>query len=237
MRWLYTFSGAVAANSIGLLERTCHMRDQGLPTLCVLALVIAISPVTPVDGQAQTSTSQKTTAAGKTAWTQPRTQWGDPDLQGIIWNYATITPFERPGEFGDKDVLTDEEVAEFERQTLERRRATQQTAGQDWWDPGTKVMPTRQASLVVDPPNGRIPGMTPEAQKNAAARAKARRDRGPADSPEVLGLNERCIVGAAAGPPIVPGPFNNDIQFIQTRDYIVIFTEMINQAPLLPMHC
>jgi hypothetical protein len=132
-------------------------------------------------------------------------------------------------------VLTDDEVAEFERQTLERRRATQQTAGQDWWDPGTKVMPTRQASLVVDPPNGRIPPMTPEAQKSAAARAKARRDRGPADSPEVLGLNERCIVGAAAGPPIVPGPFNNDIQFIQTRDYIVIFTEMIHQARIVPM--
>jgi hypothetical protein len=222
------------------------MRDRGLPTLCVLALVIAIGSVTPVavEGQAQTPTSdnqtsasKKTTAAGKTGktWTQPRTPWGDPDLQGITWNYATITPFERPEEFGGKDVLTDDEVAEFERQTLERRRATQQTAGQDWWDPGTKVMPTRQASLVVDPPNGRIPPMTPEAQKSAAARAKARRDRGAADSPEVLGLNERCIVGAAAGPPIVPGPFNNDIQFIQTRDYIVIFTEMIHQARIVPM--
>src|SRR5260370_17480157 len=112
MRWLYTFSGAVAANSIGLLERTCHMRDQGLPTLCVLALVIAITPVTPVDGQAQTSTSQKTTAAGKTAWTQPRTQWGDPDLQGIICNYATITPLGRPGASGYKDLPTHHTAAE-----------------------------------------------------------------------------------------------------------------------------
>src|ERR1700687_5092056 len=84
------------------LERTCHMRAQGLTTLCVLALVIAIGLVTPVavEGQAQapsnknqTSTSKKTTAAGKTAktWAQPRTPWGDPDLQGITWNYATIT--------------------------------------------------------------------------------------------------------------------------------------------------
>ena len=222
------------------------MRGQGLTTLCILAVVSAFSSLTPVaaEGQAQTSpnknqasTDKKTTAAGRTAktWTQPRTPWGDPDLQGITWNYATITPFERPEEFGGKDVLTDDEVAAFERQTLERRRATQQTAGQDWWDPGTKVMPTRQASLVVDPPNGRVPPMTPEAQKNAAARAKARRDRGPADSPEVLSLNERCIVGAAAGPPIVPGPFNNDIQFIQTPAYIVIFTEMIHQARIVPM--
>jgi hypothetical protein len=222
------------------------MRGQGLTPLCILALVSAMSSLTPVgaQGQAQTSpnknqasTDKKTTAAGSTAktWIQPRTPWGDPDLQGITWNYATITPFERPEEFGGKDVLTDDEVAAFERQTLERRRATQQTAGQDWWDPGTKVMPTRQASLVVDPPNGRVPPVTPEAQKNAAARAKARRDRGPADSPEVLSLNERCIVGAAAGPPIVPGPFNNDIQFIQTPAYIVIFTEMIHQARIVPM--
>ncbi len=83
------------------------MRDQGLTTLCVLALVIAIGSVNPVavEGQAQpptsksqTSTSKKTTAAGTTAktWTRSRTPWGDPDLQGIIWNYATITPFERP---------------------------------------------------------------------------------------------------------------------------------------------
>jgi len=220
------------------------MRDQGLMTLCVLALVIAIGSLTPVavEGQAQTSTNKYQTSTNKTTaartaktWTQPRTPWGDPDLQGITWNYATITPFERPGEFAGKDVLTDDEVAEFEKQTLERRRATQQTAGQDWWDPGTKVMPTRQASLVVDPPDGRVPPMSPEAQKQAAARAKARRDRGAADSPEVLNLNERCIVGAAAGPPIVPGPFNNDIEFIQTRDYIVIFTEMIHQARIVPM--
>src|SRR6202521_3995689 len=222
------------------------MRHQRLTPPGVLALVIAISTVTPVavKGQAQTSTnknqtspSQKTTATGTTAttWTQPRTPWGDPDLQGITWNYATITPFERPGEFDGKDVLTDDEVAEFERQTLERRRATNVTAGQDWWDPGTKVMPTRQASLVVDPPDGRVPPMSPEAQRNAAGRAKARRDRGPADSPEVLSLNERCIVGAAAGPPIVPGPFNNDIEFIQTRDYVVIFTEMIHQARIVPI--
>src|SRR5579864_985219 len=120
--WLYTER-----------ERTCQMRDQGFTLLCVLALAIAINPVTPaaVDGQAQTSpanqgqtsTSKRATAPGKAAnaWTQPRTPWGDPDLQGIIWNYATITPFERPEEFAGKDVLTAEEVAQFERQTLERR--------------------------------------------------------------------------------------------------------------------
>src|SRR5579862_2364248 len=120
--WLYTER-----------EGTCQMRDQGLTLLCVLALAIAIDAVAPaaVDGQArtsspnqsQTSTSKKETNAGKTAntWTQPRTPWGDPDLQGIILNYATITPFERAEECAGKDVLTAEEVAEFERQTLERR--------------------------------------------------------------------------------------------------------------------
>jgi hypothetical protein len=215
------------------------MGDQGFTPLRILALVIATSSMTPIaiEGRAQTSTNTKTTGATGTAkaWTQPRTPWGDPDLQGITWNFATITPFERPEEFAGKDVLTDEEVADFERQTLARRRATNQTAGQDWWDPGTKVMPTRQASLVVDPPNGRIPPLTPEAQKNAATRAQARRERGPAQSPEELNLNERCILWAAAGPPIVPGPFNNDIQFFQTRDYVVIFNELIHDARIVPM--
>src|SRR5438045_9653171 len=75
--------------------------------------------------------------AAQRAWTPPRTPWGDPDFQGI-WTYATMTPLERPREFAEKAVLTAEEAAVYERQTDERQRTTNNTAGVDWWEPGTR---------------------------------------------------------------------------------------------------
>jgi hypothetical protein len=190
------------------------MRERCLAALGVLVGLVAV------------------TTAG--AWTQPRTPWGDPDLQGI-WNYATMTSLERPREFAAKDVLTGDEAAAFEQQTRERRDATNNTAGPDWWDAGTNLLINRRTSLVVDPPTGRLPPMTSDAQKKAAARAQARRDRGPADSAEDLALNERCILWSTAGPPMLPGPYNNNVEFIQTRGFVVIFNEMIHDARIVPL--
>src|SRR5215467_130027 len=100
----------------------------------------------------------------------PVTPWGDPSFEGV-WNYATMTPLERPRELADKAQLTGQEAAAYEKQILDRQSVTNNTAGPDWWDPGTRHLVDRRTSLIVDPPNGRLPPLTPSAQAKAAERA------------------------------------------------------------------
>jgi len=169
------------------------------------------------------------TADAQQRWTPPKTEWGDPDFQGV-WNYAMLTPLERPANLGDKAVFTEEEAAAFERQYLQRQEAnTTVTAGFDWWDPGTARLANRRTSLIVDPANGRMPALTPQ--------ASSRRGRGAArtDGPEDLGLNVRCLQYPTAGPPMMPGMYNVDIQFVQTKQYVVILNEMIHDARIVPL--
>src|SRR3954471_17989694 len=80
---------------------------------------------------------------------------GDPSLEGV-WNYATMTPLERRRDFADKATLSDADAAAYERQTIERQSVTNNTAGPDWWDPGTRRLVDRRTSLIVDPANGRL---------------------------------------------------------------------------------
>lgn len=173
----------------------------------------------------------------------PRTPWGHPDLQGI-WSAATITLFERPADMAGKAFLTEEEAANFERRTAETSNRDRRDGGADadvaraynefWWDRGSKVVPTRRTSLVVDPPDGRIPPLTADAQKRLNAQAEARKARGPADYPEDRNLWERCIV---RGVPTVmlPQPYNNNYQIYQTPGYVVIVAEMIHDARIIPL--
>src|SRR6476646_9778449 len=168
---------------------------------------------------------------------------GRPDLQGI-WNFSSLTPLERPAQFAGKPILTDAEAAEFERQTLERIDADRRrdTADADvaqaynnaWYDRGTRVVGTKRSSLIVDPPDGRIPSLTRDGQGLAAARVEARRGRGPADGPEDRSLAERCLL-FNAGPPLLPGPYNNNLEIVQTRDYIAIANEMIHDVRIVPL--
>ena len=195
----------------------------------LLTLVGVLSPVMisgPVTMHAQTSTPIQRSS------TPPRTAWGDPDLRGV-WDYATMTPLERSREMAGKAVFTAEEAAAYERQVLERQKTGLNTGGPDYWD--QVHLANRRTSLIVDPPNGRIPPLTPEAQKRAAAMAQARGERGPADSVEDLGLGVRCLQWANAGPPMLPGLFNNNVQLFQTRDYVTIYNEMSHQARIVPM--
>jgi hypothetical protein len=135
-------------------------------------------------------------------------------------------------------VLTEEEAAELEQQTLKTNNQDRRDgAGTDadvarayndfWWDRGTKVVSTRQTSLVVDPPDGRVPALTAEGQKRATARAA----RGY-DSWEDRSLWERCIT---RGLPMIPGPYNNNYQILQTPGYVVILHEMIHDARIIPL--
>jgi len=172
-----------------------------------------------------------------------RTPWGDPDLQGL-WTNATITPFERPAELSGKPVLTEQEAAEYEKRTNQARDADSRAGGteadlgraynQFWYDRGTKVVASRRTSLVVDPPDGRVPALTPEGQAKADARAAARK-RSPADGPEDRPLAERCILWPTAGPPMLPSGYNNNYQILQTPGYVVILIEMIHDVRIIPL--
>jgi len=214
------------------------MSHRFLASLGVLAAV-SLAPA-PVAGQTPAAKSKKT-AAAKT-WTPPRTPWGQPDLQGI-WDFATITPMERPKELEGKDVLTAEEASEFEQRTLVQRNPDRRDGGsqadvgraynQFWWDYGSKVIGTKRTSLVVDPPDGRIPPLAPEARQRSEARAAVARL--PAAGPEDRNLWERCILGGNAGPPMTPGAYNNNVQLFQAPGYVVILNEMINDARIVPL--
>jgi hypothetical protein len=195
------------------------------------AAAIAAAPmVARLTAQAHAPAARGSPAA---AWTAPRTAWGVPDFDGV-WNYATMTPLERPREFADKDVLSAAEAAAYERRTTDRQANANNTAGPDWWDPGTTHLAGGRTSLIVDPADGRLPPLTPEAQKAAAARAQTRR-RGPAEGPEDLALKERCLAWETAGPPMMPAVYNNNVQFIQTKNDVVIVNEMIHEARIIPM--
>src|SRR5215470_13966904 len=179
-------------------------------------------------------------------WTSPRTPWGHPDLQGI-WDYRTITPLERPTALSGKQFLTDEEAATFERE--ENRRQNRDLIdpakgglnyppggvipyNEFWYDRGNTVVGSKRTSLIVDPPDGRLPPLTPVGQKLADATAAADREtqlgHPHADSYEDLPLQERCIQSAGTL-PILPGPYNNNIQIFQDAGYVAIVNEMIHE--------
>lgn len=166
--------------------------------------------------RAVTSTRRKPVSASTQAplWRMPRTAAGHPDFQGATWNFATMTPLER-AQGVDKDIFTEAEAAAFEKQTVERQTATTNN-GYDWWDAGTRHLDRRRTSLIVDPADGRLPTLTAEAQRRVAT--AGRPAGGPASGPEDFPFNTRCISWANVGPPMLPSPYNDNIQFIQTRD-------------------
>jgi hypothetical protein len=139
--------------------------------------------------------------------------------------------------------LTEQEAAELERQTVARMNRDRRDGGadpdvarvhNDFWGSGTRVVPTRRTSLVIDPPDGRIPPLTPEAQKRQAAVTANRATRGPADHPEDRSLWERCLTRGLPN-VLLPQPYNGNYQVFQTRDHVVILAEMIHDARIIPL--
>jgi len=165
------------------------------------------------------------------------------DLDGV-WTFATLTPLERPAEFEGKATVSEAEAAAWAKQQLERGNRDRRDGGAAvdvgraindyWFERGTalaKIDGRRITSLVVDPPGGRVPAMTPQALARAAARAADTRDH-PADGPENRSLQERCLA-FNAGPPIQVGPYNNFVKILQFGDRVVILTEMIHDARIV----
>jgi hypothetical protein len=172
-------------------------------------------------------------------YTAPRTPYGQPDLQGV-WSNAVVTPLERPAELGDQAFLDEQEAAEFAQArvaaTNRDRRSDDAEAdvlnayNNFWWDSGSNVVATRRTSLIVDPPDGQVPDLTPA----AAARLAALSRRGT-DGPEDTGLSTRCIHWSMAGPPMLPGSYNNNYQVVQTEQYVLILNEMGHEARMVPL--
>jgi hypothetical protein len=170
------------------------------------------------------------------AQTVSRTPWGDPDLQGL-WNNATVAPLERPAALANKPFWTEAEAVEVEKngmQTLLKGVAIEVPLSGElneiWLEP-SKVLRNRNTSMIIDPPDGKIP-YTPEGKKRWDVQPTLGKLLG-ADGPEARALIERCI---QVDPVLLPNPFyNNNHQIVQTRDYVVILSEVVHQARIIPL--
>ena len=246
------------------------MRTRWLAVAMMTTLLLGSLP----SGQAQAPARPGKAAALPAAL--PRTADGRPDLQGI-YDLATLTPIERPAGVGP--VLTPDEARRLEAQTAARRETadrpstgerTAPPVGGDgstgaaggvggynafWLDPGssyTVVNGEKRSSIVVDPPNGRVPPVTAAARARLVAGLAARtsdqvqRENDPGleppgsyDNPEQRPLGERCLLGfgSTSGPPALPNYFYNNLhQIVQTRDHVMILTEMVHDARIVRMN-
>jgi hypothetical protein len=208
------------------------VRPHERTILLTLAIVLSAAASEPA--------AQRPGAPGRTErpWTHPRTPWGDPDLEGV-WNTDNnfSVPLERPVEVAGRVFLDGKELEEA---LAARAKTTAAVAAggpvgagpPHWYENLTARSP--RSSLIIDPPNGRLPAFTPAAGQRAAAAEAARKWRGPADSWEDRSLWDRCIT---VGLPFVmfPTGYNNNVKILQTRGYVTITHEMIHDARIVPL--
>ena len=186
-----------------------------------------------------------TDVAAQRPYQAPRTPDGKPDLQGTF-TFRTITPLQRPAALAGKDTLTPEEAKAFEASENTRLNRDlydpekgQPSAGYPprsqggvlsyndfWYERGNELTQDKRTSLIIDPPDGRIP---------FAPRTGGGRGGASFDNPETLSLADRCLLGFNSGPPMISGTYNNNVLIVQTRDYVVLQTEMIHEARIVPI--
>jgi hypothetical protein len=183
------------------------------------------------------------TATAADTYTVPRTSWGHPDLQGV-WDYRTITPLERRPEFAEREFYTNEEIAQLEGRATRRMEGPPDpnapanlVHAEYLTDPGRTLDESRRTSLIVDPPNGRMPALTAAAQERQAearANAGAARPGGRADSYADRPLLERCITRGAGGAPM-PTLYNNNVRITQAPGYVALVHEMVHETRIVPL--
>ena len=179
----------------------------------------------------------------------PRTSEGRPDMQGI-WDFSTLTPLQRPPEFADTPFLTEEQAAGFVERMLaarsddrpmpivpvDSRTLSENAINEFWFDRGDSAATVRGrllSSLVISPPNGRLPALTPEAEQRRLAQERVMR-QDEADDVEQRSLTKRCLA-SHAGPPLMPGQESNLVRIVQTRDYVVLSVERSNDARIVAL--
>ena len=192
----------------------------------------------------------------------PRTEWGQPDLQGI-WNFNSNTPMERPDRFGTQEFLTPEEAEQDRLRQEERRIAADareaelvvnpvappagasSTGGYNsFWYETASIGENVRTSLIVYPRNGRLPARVEGSAEHIANLGPDVEGERPVialfggigkDGPEDRGLSERCLIGFNAGPPLAGGGYNANVQIFQNKDHAVIMTEMVHDARIVPL--
>jgi hypothetical protein len=192
----------------------------------------------------------------------PRTEWGQPDLQGI-WNFNSNTPMERPDRFGTQEFLTPKEAEQDRLRQEERRIAADareaelvvnpvappagasSTGGyNNFWYETASIGENVRTSLIVYPRNGRLPARVEGSAEHIANLGPDVEGERPVialfggigkDGPEDRGLSERCLIGFNAGPPLAGGGYNANVQIFQNKDHAVIMTEMVHDARIVPL--
>ena len=175
--------------------------------------------------------------AAADAYQAPRTEWGKPDLQGV-WNFSSNVPMQRPTRYGERQFLTDQEIEDV----LARRAEADANSDSalpiegvdasynDFWIENAGIGDTLRTSHIIYPTDGRLPDLV----EGAVTRLR-RPGSATINGPEDRGLSERCLVGFNAGPPFVPSLYNNNVQIIQNEDHVVLMTEMIHDARIVPV--
>ena len=226
------------------------MNHRAIATVSILAAVVAVVLLAPVFAQAPGAVVRPGSAVAPVRATAPAKSWsartpdGQPDLQGF-WTNGSYTPLQRPDNV-TKEFYTKEEALKFEQQFVdnEENQTTPGTIPDVHYD-HTQFGLERsiggytsnlRTSLIVDPPNGRLPSLSAEGQRRAAARAEARkRAGGPYDAAENLPLGSRCVFMDRVGPPMLSGNYNNNYQIVQSPGQVMILTEMLHEARIVPV--
>ena len=221
----------------------------------VAATLLGALTLSPPDAAAQANSPARATAAagGSKTWTVPRTPWGDPDLQGL-WPASDMqgTPYERPAQFGERATLTPQELAERQAQSARQDEVDAETVVNTQRAPrgtgtgppshwGERGRPSLQASLIVDPPDGRFPPMTADGERRSKEAYSTyfldfpdAVTAHPFDTFEDLGPYDRCITRGLL-PSMLPTGYNMGNQIFQIPGFVIIRNEMIHETRVIPL--